>query len=240
MEDPAVVQCQKIIEYQFRNPDLLRQALTHASVSPTRLHSNERMEFLGDAVLGLSVCASLYNQYEDLLEGEMTKIKSVVVSRMTCAEVSKILELCGLLSLGRDMSDPNRIPESVSAAIFEAVIGAIYIDGGFAPANEFILRCLQPHIDNVLANTHRADYKSMLQQHAQKISSTVPEYVLLDEKGPDHSKCFEVFVLINGRNFPGAWGRSKKHAEQAAAQRALVELGLVDDAPTQDSPEDPE
>ena len=240
MEDPAVAQCQKIIKYQFRDPKLLRQALTHASVSPTRLDSNERMEFLGDAVLGMSVCAALYNQYEDLLEGEMTKIKSVVVSRKICAEVARDMKLCELLILGRDMSDPDRLPESVSAAIVEALIGAIYIDGGFAPANEFILRCLQPHIENVLADTHRADYKSLLQQHAQKTFSTVPEYVLLDEKGPDHSKCFEVFVFINGRNFSSAWGRSKKQSEQAAAQRALVELGLLDDAPPQDSSEDPE
>ena len=233
MEEPAVARCQKIIDYQFRTPSLLRQALTHASVSTTRLDSNERLEFLGDAVLGLCVCAALFEQYEDLLEGEMTKIKSVVVSRKTCAEVVRTLKLYELLSLSKEMSDPDRIPESVEAGILEAIIGAIYIDGGFAPAKEFILKHLQPYIDNTLADTHQQNCKSLLQQHAQKTSSTVPEYVLLDEKGPDHSKCFEISVSINGRSFSSAWGRSKKESEQAAARRALVELGLLDDEPPQ-------
>jgi ribonuclease-3 len=234
----AVAQCQEIIEYTFRDPSLLAQALTHASVSPTRLESNERLEFLGDAVLGLCICAALYRQQEDLLEGEMTKVKSSVVSRKTCAVVTQKLGLSVLLNLGGDMADPSNIPESVAAAVLESIIGAIYLDGGFEPADAFILRHMQPLLDAALENAHHENYKSVLQQYAQRNWSTTPDYVLMDEQGPDHSKCFEVAVSIDGRNFPSAWGRSKKEAEQAAAQRALIELGFLMKGDSEQSPEE--
>lgn len=229
MTDQAVAQCQDIIEYQFREPDLLALALTHASLAPTRLESNERLEFLGDAVLGLVVCEALYLQNEDLLEGDMTKVKSSVVSRRTCAEIVRGLGLVQTLMLGGEMADPSRVPESVAAAVFESIIGAIYLDGGIDEARRFILHHVQDYIDECLSSDHQLNFKSMLQQHAQRISSAVPEYRLLDEQGPDHSKCFEICVSIDGTHYPSAWGPNKKAAEQAAARRALVEMGLVDE-----------
>lgn len=227
MEQTSLERCQELIGYRFANPDLLTLALTHSSVAPTRAQSNERMEFLGDSVLALAVCNDLYKHDNDLLEGEMTKIKSAVVSRTTCAQVAEELGLCSLVSLGKGMAKPDGIPTSVSAALYEAIIGAIYIDGGFAPASEFVLKLMRPHIEEALANEHQRNYKSLLQQHAQREWNLTPEYQLLDEKGPDHSKCFEIAVSMLGRVFPSAWGKNKKEAEQEAARKALTELNIL-------------
>jgi ribonuclease III len=227
MTDLAVERCEEIIGYEFQDKGILAQALTHSSAAATRLDSNERLEFLGDSVLGLSVCALLFNEHETLGEGEMTKIKSSVVSRKTCAQVVHKLDVHGLLSLSGEMTDPDRVPESVLAAVFESLIGAIYIDGGFEPANDFIIRTLAPFVEEALSTSHQQNYKSLLQQYAQRVVMQTPEYILLDEQGPDHCKCFEVAVSIGGKNFPSAWGRNKKEAEQAAAKLAVNLLGLL-------------
>ena len=227
MEHITLEKCQDLIEYRFKDLDLLSLALTHASTSPTRLESNERMEFLGDAVLGLVVCHWLYENHPDLLEGEMTKIKSLVVSRHICAIVADELGISELLFLGKGMSTPAKLPRSVSAAVFEAIIGAIYLDGGLEPASQFILKHIRPRIDDALEDEHKRNYKSLLQQYAQRESGNTPQYQLLDEKGPDHNKCFEIAVVISGKHFPSAWGINKKEAEQEAARKALDKLGLL-------------
>ena len=229
----AIDQCQELLGYRFSNPEILARALTHSSVAHNRQDSNERMEFLGDAVLALVVCRELYDHRDELTEGEMTKVKSAVVSRNTCAIVAQEIGLCDQLFLGKGMSRRGELPMSVAAAVFESIIGAIYLDGGLEPAKDFILLHINPHIDEALANEHQQNYKSMLQQHAQRRMGLTPDYQLLDEKGPDHSKCFEVAVSIEGRHFPSAWGMTKKQAEQGAAQLALAELGLLtgDDLP---------
>ena len=234
MERVPIETCQEIIGYTFNDPDLLIRALTHASVAPTHSESNERMEFLGDAVLGMVVCQKLYEHADELTEGEMTKIKSLVVSRQTCAEVAEESQIATLMSMGKGMSHSAGPPRSVVAAVFEAIIGAIYIDGGLEPAREFILDCLQPNIDQALDDEHHSNFKSLLQQYTQRRWSTTPGYHLLDEKGPDHSKAFEVAVAVSGRNFPSAWGKTKKEAEQEAARRALLKLGLLSE---EDSPD---
>ncbi len=231
MDESALQRCEDLTGYRFQDGELLSLALTHSSVADSRLESNERMEFLGDAVLGLVVCQELYERYDDLLEGQMTKIKSSVVSRRTCAEVTEALGLCELLYLGKGMPTPERLPQSVSAAVFESLIGGIYLDGGLSPAREFILAHLLSFIEEAFENEHQRNFKSVLQQVAQRRWSTTPEYHLLDEKGPDHSKCFEVAVSIAGRHFSSAWGMSKKEAEQEAARRALEELGVVEEEP---------
>ncbi len=228
MEEQALKDCQELIGYTFGDISLLAKALTHSSVATTRVESNERLEFLGDAVLGLSVCAELYEKYDDLLEGEMTSIKSAVVSRLTCAKVTRQLGLGNLLATGKGVPTPVGLPGSVAAAVFEAIIGAIYIDGGFEPARKFVLEHTRPHIDEAIENEHRSNYKSLLQQYVQRKHQTTPDYTYLDEKGPDHDKCFEVSVSIDGRQFSSAWGKSKKEAEQKAAMKALMELGLID------------
>jgi len=227
LDEPLLDRCQQIIGYQFRDLSLLEQALTHASVAANRLASNERLEFLGDAVLGLVVCQELYERHADLLEGEMTKIKSTVVSRRTCAEVVEEASLAGVVILGKGMPSAEKLPPSVMAGVFESIVAAVYLDGGLGPARACILQWMVPHIEEALATEHQRNYKSLLQQHAQRRWGQTPEYHLLDEKGPDHSKCFEVSVSLRGRHYPSAWGMNKKEAEQAAALNALRELDLL-------------
>lgn len=222
----------EVLGYTFRDKAILEEALTHASSADSRLRSNERMEFLGDAILGCVVCEYLFANYPDLLEGDLTKIKSAVVSRRVCAQISLAINLSDLLNLGKGMSGRPGIPSSVAAAVFESIIAALYLDGGMEPAKEFILRHMTPHIQEAARSAHQSNFKSVLQQHAQKYLPTNPQYVLLDEKGPDHAKCFEVCVEIDGRRFSSAWANSKKEAEQKAALLALTELDIahVDDA----------
>lgn len=218
------------IGYQFKDPALIERALRHASVSDSRLESNERMEFLGDAVLGLVTCELIYHNYPNLLEGEMTKIKSTVVSRQTCASIARELGLDRLLSLGRGMQGRHTLPQSLAAAALEAVIAAVYLDGGLDAARAF----LSPRLTTLIARAescgHQENFKSVLQQYAQQNLDFTPVYLVLDEKGPDHAKCFEVAVEIGDRRFPSSWGQSKKQAEQLAALNALRELGLCQTA----------
>jgi ribonuclease-3 len=227
VEQQTLQKCQDRIGYHFDDPTLLSLALTHSSVAPTRAESNERLEFLGDAILGMVICEDLFRHADELHEGEMTKIKSSVVSRRTCSEVADEIGITELLHLGRGLGEPANLPTSISAAVLEAVIGAIYLDGGLNAAREFTLDALRPHVDAALETEHQQNFKSALQQYAQKTWDATPEYLLLDEKGPDHAKCFEVAVTIRGRHFPSAWGMSKKDAEQQAALRTLQELGIV-------------
>jgi ribonuclease-3 len=218
---------EKVLQYTFRNPDLLKEALTHASIADNRLLSNERMEFLGDAVLDLIVCEALYRKFPEYLEGDLTKIKSAVVSRRTCAEVSNETGLTDLLIIGKGISSRDAMPSSLAAAVYESIVAAIYLDGGFEVIKEYVLRTMTPKIEIISANSHQQNYKAVLQQHAQKILGATPIYELLDEKGPDHSKCFEVCVAVDGRRFTSAWGPNKKMAEQKAALLALEELGVL-------------
>ena len=218
---------QQRLGYVFRDPSLLSLALVHASTTDRRHESNERLEFLGDAVLGLVCCEQVYQLYPDLLEGEMTKIKSTVVSRQTCAALAREMGLDGLLSLGKGMLGHKVLPQSLAAGTFEAVIAAMYQDGGIEPVREFLRPRLEPLIRRAAASGHQENYKSVLQQFSQQRFQTSPQYVILDEKGPDHSKCFELCVDIAGRRFPSCWGASKKAAEQQAALNALQELGVL-------------
>lgn len=216
--------CESILEYQFKDPTLLVSALTHASGADHRLTSNERMEFLGDAILGMVVCEALYQRYPDYLEGDLTKLKSVVVSRQTCAKISAKLGLEQFLILGKGMTTTPGVPPSVLSDVFEALVAAIYLDGGSDDARDFILRHIETEIELAASSGAGANYKSQLQQLAQRDAGTTPNYQLVDEQGPDHSKCFLVAVKIGDRAFTGAWGRSKKESEQRAAQNALCEL----------------
>ena len=217
-----------VLGYRFRDESLLAEALTHASSADHRLQSNERMEFLGDAILGYVVCEYLYKNFTDLLEGELTKIKSAVVSRRVCAQISEEINLSEMLSLGKGMAGRPGLPSSVAAAVLESIIAAIYLDGGMEPAQAFILKHMTPYIEEAAESSHQQNFKSALQQFAQKQLPANPSYVLLDEKGPDHAKCFEVCVDIGGRRFSSAWANAKKEAEQKAAMLALSELGLAE------------
>jgi ribonuclease-3 len=218
--------CQRAIGYRFGQPDLLRSALTHASGANTRLASNERMEFLGDAVLGLVTCELLYQRFPEYQEGDLTKVKSAVVSRRTCASFSEELGLGEFLILGRGMhaSDPQSVPPSMLADVYESLVAAIYLDGGLEAARTFILKQLGPEIDEAVAGCVGGNFKSLLQQVAQREFNATPQYILLDEKGPDHSKCFKIAAVIGRYTHAGAWGRTKKEAEQRAAMNALAQI----------------
>jgi ribonuclease-3 len=216
--------CQQAIGYRFRQPELLRSALTHASGANTRLASNERMEFLGDSVLGLVTCEQLYLRFPDYQEGDLTKVKSVVVSRRTCARFSRALNLGDYLFLGRGMYQQTVVPSSMLADVYESLVAAIYLDGGLEAARTFILKHLGPEIEQVAEGAHGGNFKSLLQQVAQREFNATPQYVLLDEKGPDHSKCFKIAAQIGRHTYAGAWGRNKKEAEQRAAMNALAQV----------------
>jgi ribonuclease-3 len=227
MNDADFDNAEALLGYTFKDRGILQLGLTHASSSDTRLQSNERMEFLGDAVLGLVVVEYLHDTYPDLLEGDLTKIKSSVVSRRTCADAALELGLESLLVTGKGMGVSGAMPPSVAAAAWEAAIGAIYLDGGLVPARIFILSALRVRVEAVMETGHHHNYKSVLQQHVQQHLDRSPIYAVLDEQGPDHAKCFEVAVSIDGRQFPSRWGPSKKRAEQEAALAALESLGVL-------------
>jgi ribonuclease-3 len=227
MDTPTLKRAQELLGHEFSDLDLLRESLTHASSASERVRSNERLEFLGDAVLGLVVCQRLFERYPNLLEGDMTKIKSVAVSRRTCAKLAKRLGLDDLLKLGSGMPSNAEMPASLSAAVFESVIGAVYIDGGLTAAEAFIAPLLDPIIDQAAVSGHQQNFKSVLQQYAQETLGVTPSYALLDEKGPDHAKAFEVSVQIGAQHYEPSWGASKKQAEQQAALNALLALGVA-------------
>lgn len=222
--DAMLTECEGVIQYRFQDRSLLLLSLTHASVSKTRLASNERFEFLGDSILGHIVCDLLFHLYPQYPEGELTRIKSIVVSRITCAKLSEKLDLKRYLLLGKGLTASESIPQSILAAVLEAMIAAIYLDGGSESAREFVERLVRPEIEAAVESAHGENYKSLLQQMAQKKYGQTPVYRLVDEKGPDHSKCFNIAAVIGSRVFPDAWGPSKKEAEQGAAQNALAEL----------------
>jgi ribonuclease-3 len=217
-----------ILGHKFKNEQLLQESLTHASIADNRLDSNERMEFLGDAVLDLIVCEALYLKFPQYQEGELTKVKSAVVSRRTCAEVANETGLTDLLITGKGISSRSSMPSSLAAAVYESIVAAVYLDGGFEVVKEYVLRTMTPKLEEIASNAHQQNFKAVLQQHAQKTLGATPQYELLDEKGPDHSKCFEVCVAIEGRRYTSAWGPNKKMAEQKAALLALEDLGVFD------------
>jgi ribonuclease III len=218
---------ESITGYKFTNTALLEQALSHSSAVDQRSESNERLEFLGDAVLGFVVCCEIYNRFPEFEEGDMTKVKSSVVSRKICADVADELEIARILRVGKGMNTQKQIPSSVTGAAYEALIGAIFLDGGFDVAKTFVLKTMSERINAAARSTHQENYKSILQQFGQKTVGFAPMYVVLDEKGPDHAKCFEITVDLNGRRFDSRWAASKKQAEQLAALAALVELEVA-------------
>jgi ribonuclease III len=215
---------QQRIGYEFRDKNLLLSTLTHASGAEHRLASNERLEFLGDAILGAVVCEILFHQYPEYLEGDLTRIKSIVVSRLTCAKISQALGMQEFLILGRGMTTHPSLPSSLLADVYESLVAGIYLDGGDAAARRFITTTMGPEIELAAEGGSGANYKSLLQHLAQREHGTTPIYQLLDEKGPDHSKCFKVAAQIAGNRYQAAWGRNKKEAEQRAARNALSEL----------------
>jgi ribonuclease-3 len=219
-----IAECERRIGHRFRDPLLLVAAMTHASGARHRLASNERLEFLGDAILGFVVCERLFRRFPESLEGDLTKIKSVVVSRETCSRLARQLGLADFVIVGKGLAASPAVPESVLSDMFEAVVAALYLDGGLEGVRPFVEGLLGPEIDKVASGELGSNHKSLLQQLAQRDFGLTPTYEVLAEEGPDHSKSFHVSAQIGTRRYSPAWGRNKKEAEQRAASNALTEL----------------
>jgi len=231
MDENIRANLEAAIGYKFTDAALLDLALTHASTAENRVDSNERMEFLGDAVLGLVTVELTFRRFPHLLEGDMTKIKSHAVSRETCAQIALKMGLEQYLVLGKGMQNSGPLPASLSAAALEAVIGAVFLDGGFEAAAKVIRPMVEDIVERTAQSGHQQNFKSVLQQHSQQTMGFTPTYRILDEKGPDHAKCFKICVEIGGKRFEPAWGQTKKKAEQDAALQALRDLGVVRELP---------
>ena len=236
MEPEALARIEQITGYKFSDHLLLDKAFTQSSAVSNRFQSNERLEFFGDSVLGMVICQILFERFPAYLEGDLTKIKSMLVSRRTCAKLTNQLGLGEFLQIGKGMANSKALKGSLAAGLLEAVIAAIYVDGGFEVAKDFVLRVFEDLIKQADAEQSQGNYKSVLQQYSQQQLGVTPHYELLDEKGPDHDKCFESEVVTADRHFPSAWGTTKKEAEQKAAFNALVELGLIRDDAVKETP----
>jgi ribonuclease-3 len=215
--------CQQLIGYPFKDTNLLLAALTHASSANHKLQSSERLEFLGDSLLGAIVCEFLFHRFPSVMEGELTKIKSVVVSGQTCAKLSRQLGLEACLIVGKGMANAA-VPSSVLGDVFEAIVAAMFLDSDWQTTRDFVLKHVKREVEQAVETSHESNFKSQLQHHAQKVFKLSPAYTLLEESGPDHKKLFRVCVQLGERTFRAAGGRNKKQAQQRAASNALAEL----------------
>lgn len=218
------------IRVKFRNPDLLRQAFTHRSyINENRslgLGHNERLEFLGDAVLELVVTEYLYARFKDMNEGELTSLRSVLVNADTCAQVATRLGANDFLLLSKGESkDTGRARQFILANTLEALIGALYVDQGYAAAKAFVTEHITSLTDEIVGKGTWVDSKSLFQEKAQEHHSFTPVYKTLKESGPDHDKHFTVGVYVGTDLFGQGEGKSKQDAEQEAARAALKKSG---------------
>lgn len=218
------------IKYEFKNKVLLRKALTHSSYANEQrarhLQNNERLEFLGDSVLGFVTADYLYNQFTELPEGELTKLRAAIVCEQALYEVAKELGIDGAICLGHgEESSGGRQRPSILADAVEALLGAIYLDGGIEPAREFVLSFIPKSAERARQGRMFKDYKTTLQEIVQKNRQETLEYRLAGTSGPDHDKTFDMELLLNSNVFASGQGRSKKEAEQMAAKQALALMG---------------
>ncbi len=220
-------QLQNNLGYQFKNPALLSRALTHSSYANERhvdTGDNERLEFLGDSVLGFITAEYLFANHRDFPEGELTKLRAYAVCEKSLFAYAEEIGLGNYLKLGKgEERTGGRTRPSVLSDAFEAVIAAIYLDGGMDEAKKFVLRFVVPYVE---AKPTFKDYKTMLQEVVQKNQGETLEYVLVSETGPDHDKCFTVEVHLNSNVLGRGVGGSKKKAEQNAAKEALELMGI--------------
>ena len=219
---------QQSVGYKFKDERLLQRALTHTSYANEcnegHNKSNERLEFLGDSVLGIITAEHFYLNFKDLPEGELTKLRAATVCENSLSSFARLLGLGEYLLLGKgEMCTGGSDRPSILADAFEALIAAIYLDGGIEEAKKFVLKYVDKAVEE-----HRGfkDYKTVLQEVIQKNPGEVIEYVLVKESGPDHNKRFEVEVHLNSNVIGKGVGTSKKKAEQLAAKEALELMGL--------------
>jgi ribonuclease III len=213
---------------RFRRLDLLNQAFahrSHANEAGDGVENNERLEFLGDSVLGLVVAEYLYTTLQDRPEGELARIKSFVVSEDSLAGIARAIRIDNFILIGKgEEHSGGRRKKAILADALEAVIGAYFLDSGFKAARKFVLRHIVPEIQKVLEDRHRKDYKTLLQELVQKKYRIYPQYNLVKKTGPDHDRTFWIEVVVEGNHYGPGKGKNKKEAEQAAAREAWEDL----------------
>jgi len=236
-EQPPVEGLQDVLGYHFRDLELLRLALSHRSLSRTDNRptpSNERLEFLGDAVLGLIISFKLYRDNPQWREGDLTKLKAVLVSETTLFRIGRDIGLNKYILMSQEEDkDGGRLRSSIVSDAFEAVIGAVFVDGGFEAARTVVNHCIYSRQDVIANDESQRNYKGELLELIQARGNGMPQYSIIDETGPDHDKVFRAVVTVNDHAFGEGAGSSKKEAEQQAARQALERL--ADDRPTQES-----
>ena len=211
------------IGYKFKNILLLNKALTHRSYAyENKIESNEKLEFLGDAILEVTISKYMYNNYKKLTEGEMTKVRATVVCEHSLYEVAKKHNFSDFLNLGKsEIANHGKDRPAILADSVEAIIAAIYLDSNMENAEKFIITNLKEAVEIASKNVGMKDYKTVLQEKLQTNGTVHIEYVTIDEKGPDHDKTFTVELKVNGKVKTYGTGRSKKEAEMQAAKKAL-------------------
>jgi ribonuclease-3 len=219
---------QKLAVIRFKSDKLLNLAFAHRSYAneiPGETENNEKLEFLGDSVLGLIISENLFINSEDKNEGDLAKIKSFVVSEDILAAVAKRIRVDNYILIGKgEEYSGGRNKKTLLADAMEAIIGAYYLDSGYALVKEFVLRLLLPEIDKVVEDRHKKDYKSLLQEFVQKKYRSYPKYTVVKKSGPDHDKTFVIEVTINNVSYGKGVGKNKKEAEQEAAGKAYNSL----------------
>jgi ribonuclease-3 len=220
---------EKSLDYMFQNKTLLQEALTHKSYShenPQRAPvCNERLEFLGDSVLGFVVVEYLFLSKNQMSESVMSKTKSYLVQESILSEIARSLSLGRYLMLGKgEETTGGRKKRSLLADAVEAILGAVYLDGGYRKVRKLILKLFKEKIDSVISSGEFHDFKSELQERSQLLFSTIPEYRLIKQEGKEHDRIFTVAVYVSGEKLSIGCGRNKKQAETIAAREALKKL----------------
>jgi len=220
---------ESLIDYRFEDIHLLNRALTHSSYSnemrDPHVSDNERLEFLGDSVIALGISALLISQFPALQEGDLSKLRASVVNEHSLAEVASLLALGTYLLLGKgEEASGGRKKASILADSFEAVIGAVFLDGGYEKTFPLIKKIFEPLVARGTGESYHRDFKSMLQELCQKEYDTIPRYEHIGKRGPDHDTLFEVRISIGDKIGAEGTGRNKKMAEQDAARKALDKL----------------
>jgi ribonuclease III len=214
----------------FKNISLLSRALTHRSYmneNPDAIEDNERLEFLGDAVLDFLVAARLYNRYPEMAEGDLTRLRAALVGTPQLAAFARQLGVGAAMRLGRGEDDGGgRRRDTLLCAAFEAIVGAFYLDSGLDAVVEFVNPLLDPAVKHIMMKRQDQDAKSLLQEWSQSQGIGVPHYRQVSTSGPDHERIYEIEVSINGTSYGTGTGTSKQSASKNAAQNALIALGL--------------
>lgn len=214
---------EKNIGVSFKDESILKRALTHTSYAyENNVESNEKLEFLGDSILEFVTSEYIFRNYQNLKEGEMTKVRATVVCEETLSKIAKMHNFSDFLILGRsERMSGGQARQAVLEDVFEAIVAAIYLDGGIENARKFIILNLKDEIEEATKHVGSKDYKTVLQEKLQENGDVKIEYITVKESGPDHNKLFEVEVRLQGKPLAKGIGKSKKQAEMQAAKKAL-------------------